>query len=100
NGAAASSLRVVSRTARLCTRGTTTSPIRAATRNPIPKYMIGSIMEQAPPTHGHLLKTRDLAASPTDAETTLRPTQRRGYKKLKISEFDRTLRTDSMSRAG
>ena len=45
SGVAASSRRMVSRTARLCTSGISTSPNRLATRKPMPKNMIGSIMD-------------------------------------------------------
>ena len=45
NGVAASSRRVVSRTARLCTSGTIIRPNSIETRKPIAPYMIGSIME-------------------------------------------------------
>src|SRR5262249_51685817 len=44
NGVAASSRRMVRRTARLWTRGTNSNPSSAAARNPIPKNMTGSIM--------------------------------------------------------
>src|SRR6266849_2214677 len=46
-GIAPSSRRVFTRTARPWARGTTTSTLRAAKRNPIPKYMIDSIMNAA-----------------------------------------------------
>src|SRR3954469_2387494 len=36
---------MVSRTARLCTSGISTSPRRLATKKPMPKNMIGSIMD-------------------------------------------------------
>jgi hypothetical protein len=38
---------MVKRTARLCTAGMNNRPNSAATRNPIPKYMIDSIMMYA-----------------------------------------------------
>src|SRR5262245_26409270 len=41
----------------------TTIPIRAANRNPIPKYMVGSIMEHAPPTRA-LIGNQKSAAGP------------------------------------
>ncbi len=44
SGVAASSRRVVSRTARLCTSGTIISPHSIETRKPIARYMIGSII--------------------------------------------------------
>src|SRR4029077_6992195 len=44
SGVAASSRRVVSRTARLCTSGTIISPHSIESRKPIARYMIGSIM--------------------------------------------------------
>src|SRR5882762_10169696 len=44
SGVAASSHRMVRRVARLWTSGTSTSPSRLAHKNPIPKYMIISIM--------------------------------------------------------
>jgi hypothetical protein len=40
----ASTRRMVSRTARSWTRGATMSTLSAARRNPIPKYMIDSII--------------------------------------------------------
>ena len=45
SGVAASSRRVVSRTARLCTSGTIIRPNSIETRKPIARYMIGSIMD-------------------------------------------------------
>ena len=48
SGVAASSRRVVSRTARLCTSGTIISPNSIETRKPIARYMIGSIMKDTP----------------------------------------------------
>ena len=48
SGVAASSRRVVSRTARLCTSGTIISPNSIETRKPIARYMIGSIMNETP----------------------------------------------------
>jgi hypothetical protein len=44
SGVEASSRFIVSRTARLWTRGTNNRPSKAATKNPIPKYMTDSIM--------------------------------------------------------
>ena len=44
NGVDASSRFMVSRTARLWTRGMNNRPSKAATKNPIPKYMTDSIM--------------------------------------------------------
>ena len=48
SGVAASIRRIVSRTARVWTSGMKTSPNRLATRKPMPKYMIGSIMTETP----------------------------------------------------
>src|SRR5262249_16083597 len=47
SGVAASSRRVVSRTARLCTNGTIISPHSIESRKPIARYMIGSIMKRS-----------------------------------------------------
>src|SRR5215510_9623369 len=80
NGVAASSRLIVSRTARLCTSGTTTSPMRAATRNPIPKYMIGSIMELTSPTHAHSLPLGP--DSPVVFDISLKRVPRRGFRHL------------------
>ena len=48
SGVAASMRRVVSRTARLCTSGTMVRPSSIASRKPIARYMIGSIMMGLP----------------------------------------------------
>src|SRR6476619_5001057 len=45
SGVAASSRRMVSRTARVCRSGTSTSPNRLAAKKPMPKNMIVSIMD-------------------------------------------------------
>src|ERR1700745_3189732 len=42
---------MVNRTARLCTAGINKRPIKAETKNPIPKYMIDSIMPPLPLNH-------------------------------------------------
>ena len=47
SGMVASNRRMVSRAARPWTRGATTSTLRAARRNPIPKYMDDLIMNTA-----------------------------------------------------
>src|SRR6266851_5848513 len=47
SGVAASSRRMVSRTARACTNGMMVSAMRQAARKPTPTYMIGSIMNYA-----------------------------------------------------
>src|SRR3569833_230673 len=46
SGVAATSRRVVRRTARLCTSGTIASPHSIESRKPIARYMIGSTMGQ------------------------------------------------------
>ena len=48
SGVAASSRRVVSRTARLCTSGTIINPHSIEIKKPIARYMIGSIMNATP----------------------------------------------------
>src|ERR1035441_9363857 len=70
---------MVSRTARPWTRGMTTSPNRAAIRNPIPKYMIGSIINDA---SNSPLPAETMTRGPGTHQRNPRLTQTRGLRPI------------------
>ena len=67
NGVDASSCFVVNRTARLCTGGMNNRPSKVATKNPIPKYMIASIMMP----HGNSKSASSLQTAASSATCSL-----------------------------
>jgi hypothetical protein len=84
----------------------TTIPIKAAARKPMPKNMIGSIMDHTSPTQLHALKIREFTATDPDgagAYPKRGPASR--YKKVQANDSkmvvnDAAVRTDSRSPAG